>query len=206
MSEENITQLLNDKDSKNTKKLTKHHRLIFESYLKEKNIRNPSTAVELAAVLRKFYAEARKKDGQMYSKNSLCSIRFALCRHFKQELNIDIIKDTEFNEANRIYEAQCVELKKQGLAKTEHKPPIADEDIKKLYRCGVFDTENPTTLQNKVLFKIMLFFCRRGRQNLRQLKKTDFEIKVNSQGKRCVVKITDELTKNHTTFKLKKEE
>ena len=50
LREENITQLLNDKDSENTKKLTKHHRLIFESYLiKEKNIRNPSTAVELAA-------------------------------------------------------------------------------------------------------------------------------------------------------------
>ena len=48
LSEENITQLLNDKDSENTKELTKHHRL--------------------AAVLRKFYAEARKKDGQM----SLC--------------------------------------------------------------------------------------------------------------------------------------
>ena len=101
MSEENITQLLNDKDSENTKKLTKHHRLIFESYLKEKN-RNPSTAVELAAVLRTFHAEARKKYGQMYSKNSLCSIRFALCRHFKQDLNIDIIKDTEFNEANSL--------------------------------------------------------------------------------------------------------
>ena len=40
LSEENITQLLNDKDSENTKKLTKHHRLILESYLKEKNIRN----------------------------------------------------------------------------------------------------------------------------------------------------------------------
>ena len=159
LSEENITQLLNNKDSENTKKFTKQHRLVFESYLKEKNIRNPSTEVELAAVLRKFYAEARKKDGQMYSKNSLCSIRFAFFRHFKQELIIDIIKDTEFNEANRIYEAQCVELKKQGLAKTEHKPPIADEDIKKLYRCGVFNTdhENPTTLQNKVFFEIMLF-------------------------------------------------
>jgi len=77
--------------------------------------------VELATVLRKFYAEARKKDGQMYSKNSLCSVRFALSRHVKQELNVDIIKDVEFKEANRVYEAQCVELKKQGLAKTEHK-------------------------------------------------------------------------------------
>ena len=67
-SQENITQLLTYKDSEYTKKLTKHHRLIFESYLKEKNIRNPSTAVQVAAVLRKFYAEARNKDGQMYSK------------------------------------------------------------------------------------------------------------------------------------------
>ena len=39
LSEENIAQLLNDKDSDNTKKSTKQHHLIFESYLKEKNIR-----------------------------------------------------------------------------------------------------------------------------------------------------------------------
>ena len=92
----------------------------------------------------KCYAEARKKDGQMYSKNS---------RTF------------------RIYEVQCVELiKKQGLAKTEHKLPIADEDIKKSYRCGAINAENPTTLQNKVFFDLMLLFCRRGRQNLSQLK------------------------------------
>ena len=60
LSEENIAQLLNDNDSENTKKSTKQHRLIFECYLKEKNIRNPKTAVGLAAVLRKFYAEVCK--------------------------------------------------------------------------------------------------------------------------------------------------
>ena len=51
LSEENIAQSLNGKDSENTKKSTKQRRLIFESYLKEKNTRNPATAVELAAVL-----------------------------------------------------------------------------------------------------------------------------------------------------------
>ena len=65
LSEENIAQLLNDKDSENTKKSMKQRRLIFESYLEEKNIRNPTTAVELEAVLRKFCAGARKKDGQV---------------------------------------------------------------------------------------------------------------------------------------------
>ena len=83
LREENIAQLLNNKDSENTKQSTKQQCLIFESYLKEKNIRNPTAAVELAVVLRKFYAEARKKDAQMYSKNSLCSIRFSLLNSLK---------------------------------------------------------------------------------------------------------------------------
>ena len=52
----------------------------------------------------------------------------------------------------------------------------------------------------------MFFCCRRGRQNLRQLKKTDFEIKVNSQGIRCVVKTKDELTKNHRANDVQAEE
>ncbi len=42
-----------------------------------------------------------------------------------------------------------------------------------------------------------MFFCRRGRQNLRELKRDDFAIKTNPQGQRCVVKKSDELTKNH---------
>ena len=139
----------------------------------------------------------RKKDGSEYTKNSLCSLRFGLNRYFKSVLNNDIIKDKEFEEAKSVLEAHCVYLKKRGLAKTEHKPPIADEDIKKLYESGVFYTDSPATLQNKVFFQIMFFFCRRGRQNLRELKRDDFAIKTNPQGQRCVVKKSDELKKNH---------
>ena len=61
LSEENITQLLNDKDSENTKKLTKHHRLIFESYLKEKNIRNPSTASGVSGSFTKVLRRGEKE-------------------------------------------------------------------------------------------------------------------------------------------------
>ena len=42
----------------------------------------------------------------------------------------------------------------------------------------------------------MLYFCRRGRQNLRQLKKTDFLLNTDSTGERYVWKATDEITKN----------
>jgi site-specific recombinase XerD len=197
LGEAEIRKLLEDRDSVNTKKSTKGSKAIFEEYLREKKLHHPENSEELASVLKSFYAEVRKKDGSEYTKNSLCSLRFGLNRHFKSVFNYDIIKDKEFDEANSVYEAQCVYLKKRGLAKTEHKPPIADEDIKKLYESGVFNTDSPATLQNKVFFEILFFFCRRGRQNLRQLKKDDFAIKINALGQRCVVKKSDELTKNH---------
>ena len=100
----------------------------------------------------------RKKDGSEYTKNSLCSIRFGLNTYFKSVFNNDIIKDKKFDEAISVYEAQCVALKKRGLAKTEHKPPIADEDIKKLYESGVFNTDSPVPCKTKVFFKLCCSF------------------------------------------------
>ena len=42
----------------------------------------------------------------------------------------------------------------------------------------------------------MLYFCRRGRQNLCELMKTDFSFRMDGKGARYVCKTTDELTKN----------
>ena len=177
--------------SKSTTKVTKGSKTIFQDYLKEKEIRFPDKSEELAVILPKFFSEVRKKDGSPYTKNSLCALRFGLNRYFKQHFKVDIIKDKSFDDANRAYGAHCRNLKDIGLDKAEHKPPISDEDIKKLYECGIFSTESPHTLQNKVFFELILYFCRRGRQNLRQLRKHDFVIKMNPQGQKYVVKSGD---------------
>ncbi len=58
----------------------------------------------LDAVLRKFYVEVSKNDGNLYSKTSLCVIRFSFNRHFKHVLNNDIIKVKKFNEGNCVFE------------------------------------------------------------------------------------------------------
>ena len=57
------------------------------------------------------------------------------------------------------FRAKTVELKRMGLAKVEHKPYISKEGLRNLYDCGIFYTEDPKGLQNKVWFDIMLFFC-----------------------------------------------
>ena len=78
-----------------------------------------------------------------------------------------------------------------GLAKVKQKPSIAKVDLRKLYDC----TEDPKGLQNEVWFEIMLFFCRRGRENLRELQKDRFSFGEASSGRIYLCKIKDELTK-----------
>jgi len=52
------------------------------------------------------------------------------------------------------------------------------------------------SFKTKFFFEVMLYFCRQGRQNLHQLKKTDFSFNTDSTGACYVCKATDELTKN----------
>ena len=59
--------------------------------------------------------------------------RFGSNWHLKATRGFDIINDSEFTNANKVFGAKCVDLKRQELAKIEHKPPICGEDLKKLY-------------------------------------------------------------------------
>ena len=163
-----LEKILTDKDAENTKRVAKLAVNIFTTYLKEKKIKEPDDKESLAAVL------ARQEDGTAYSKSTLNSFRFGLNRHYLSTHDINIINDSAFNEVNKVFGAKCAELKRQGLAKVEHKQRICQQDLQKLYECGIFYISNPVTLQNKIFFEVMLCFCRRGRLNFRQLKKTDF--------------------------------
>ena len=99
--------------------------------------------------MKRFYVEAQRKDKLEYTKSSLTAIRFRLWRFIKNSRSeVDIINGTEFEEANRIFKAKVVELKRLGRVKVEHKPPIAEEDLKKLYNSTAFDVSTPTELQN----------------------------------------------------------
>ena len=195
------SSLLEDVNSKATKKSTTVAFNLFTTYLREKKISvdvNTISKAELNDILNSFYANVRKTDGAYYKKSSLISIRHSLQRKFKElQQNMDIINDGEFNDANNMFKATCVHLKKIGLGATNHKPPISEEDITKLYESGVFGLSTPISLQRKVFFEIMLFFCRRGVENLRSLTKQCFSVEIDSDGTEFIHKVKDEWTKNH---------
>ncbi|KAK3088709.1 hypothetical protein FSP39_022724 [Pinctada imbricata] len=60
-----------------------------------------------------------------------------------------------------------------------------------------FDLTDPKQLQWRVFCDVMIYFGRRGRENLRDLKITDFACKRDGEGKMFIYLVKDEVTKNH---------
>ena len=113
---------------------------------------------------------------------------------------VDIIDHPEFETSESMYQAVRVRMKREGKGKIENKPSICAEDMEKMYSSGVLSNSTPRSLQRKVFFELSLFFCRRGSENLRELKKDSFAVKTSAQGSEYVIQVTDELTKNHGPY------
>ena len=73
---------------------------VYHQYFKEKKAGEPQTKGTPANLLKLFYAGARKVDDTPYSKSTLNGLRFGLNQHFKATHGFDIIKDSEFPDAN----------------------------------------------------------------------------------------------------------
>ena len=65
--------------------------------------------------------------------------------------------------------------------------------------------DNPKVLQQAVFVNISIYFGRRGRENIRQLKITEFAVTTDAAGDLYLYKESDERTKNHQEDGGKKE-
>ena len=85
-------------------------------------------------------------------KNPLSSIFVILSCSFQEYMKIDINKDAEFMQSRKIFAAVIVDTKRQSFGGVEHKPPISEENLRRLYSNthDCFDTETPCGLQKKV--------------------------------------------------------
>ena len=184
-------RIVDEKNAINANKAGKIALNTFLKYCNEKKINIDVKVIpleELCGILSKFYLEARKEDGGYYKLSTLVATRHNLQREFQKIRNdVDLIRGEVFRRANVLFDAQLVQLKKLGLGKVDHKMPISKSDLALLHYCGVFSLDSPLTLQNKVFFDVMFYLCRRGRENLRNLKKNDFALRSNEQGERYII-------------------
>ncbi|XP_007422538.1 BTB/POZ domain-containing protein KCTD1 isoform X2 [Python bivittatus] len=178
--------------SENTRLATRYAVRIFREYLSEKAQSPDFETMDkgaLCRVLRSFYAEARSKSGQLYSKSSLISIRSSLNRYLNEPpycRTLDLTKDPELRAANLTLAAVIRKLEEQGAGPVVQKQAITRADLRKLYTCNVFSTQSPFGLLNKVWFETCMYFCTRGRENQRELEEDSFGLAMDEDGRKFV--------------------
>lgn len=184
-SEEDIQKLLEHRScSENTWRATKNAVKILRDYMEEKsmdvNFENLDKQ-SLNDLLRKFYVEARKKNGDYYKSSALGSIRFGIHRYLQsQQRNIDIRNDPEFTESNKVFKAQVIKLNKQGKGEV-NRSDIGPDDLKKLYLSDVLSPFSADGLQRKVFFDLLMYLPgKRNRSNVREQTRDTFLIGYNS--------------------------
>ncbi|XP_072186354.1 BTB/POZ domain-containing protein KCTD1 isoform X1 [Excalfactoria chinensis] len=178
--------------SENTLLATRYAVRIFREYLSEKAQSPDFETMDkgaLCRVLRSFYAEARSKSGQLYSKSSLISIRSSLNRYLNEPpycRTLDLTKDPELRAANLTLATVIRKLEEKGVGPVVQKQAITRADLRKLYTCSVFSTQSPFGLLNKVWFETCMYFCTRGRENQRELEEDSFGLAVDEDGRKFV--------------------
>ncbi|KAK7133283.1 hypothetical protein R3I94_015228 [Phoxinus phoxinus] len=178
--------------SENTRLATRYAVRIFREYLTEKAQSTDFESMDkhgLCKVLRSFYAEARSKSGQLYSKSSLISIRSSLNRYLNEPpfcRTLDLTKDPELRSANLALAAVIRKLEEQGAGPVVQKQAITRSDLRKLYTSAVFSASSPFGLLNKVWFETCMYFCTRGRENQRELEEDSFGLAVDEDGRKFV--------------------
>uniref|UniRef100_A0A665TCI2 BTB domain-containing protein n=1 Tax=Echeneis naucrates TaxID=173247 RepID=A0A665TCI2_ECHNA len=178
--------------SENTRLATRYAVRIFREYLSEKAQCPDFETLDkeaLCVVLRSFYAEARSKSGQLYSKSSLISIRSSLNRYLNDPpycRTLDLTKDPELRSANLTLAAVIRRLEEQGAGPVVQKQAITRSDLRRLYDSSVFNTATSFGLLNKVWFETCMYFCTRGRENQRELEEDSFGLAVDGDGRKFV--------------------
>ena len=154
-------------------------KLVFSlAWCNEKQIQTPMenmTLGQLHTNLRSFYAEAKNKSRESYSKSSLLGFRHSFERYLNAPplgRGLKMSSDPLFERSNEMFNAQVVRLKRQGKENVTHKPAIESEDLMKLKTSPAIALSNQLALLRSVWFYVVSFFCQRGGEGQRQLKKT----------------------------------
>lgn len=141
----------------------------------------------------------------MYSKSAIVGIRAAIQRHlslppFSQTRNITT--GDAFKGANLVLHGKLRELRKQGLDTTKAHLAIPAKDIATMYSSRALSNDNPTSLQLKVFFELSIYFGRKGREVLRDLKPQDILFKKDSGGKEYVTLAINPMEKNQKSLQI----
>ena len=105
--------------------------------------------------LRRFYAETRTQNGEIYSRSSLLSLRSAIERHLNNppfNRGFSISRGPDFKSSNKVLNAKIKIQKKNNQECVKHKAVIECGDIRKLRESSIIRWTTPWGLLRNVWF------------------------------------------------------
>lgn len=175
-------ETLDGRVAPSTRKATQTWMKCLNDYLVEKEIGNSIDEVDtekLPNILFDFYTEVRSTKNETYKNTTLRCLRAGINRHMKETRSIDIVSDKRFIRCNEMFRGVQKEGKKNSKGSITHKEVIESEDLERLRDYfSRYMAPDPTILQRMVMFNIMFYMCRRGRENFAEMKKEMFDVSV----------------------------
>ena len=121
LPEEELANLRSTNQNQNTSKSTKTWLKVFNEWRVQRNEARQLEDIprqELDAILCRFFAKIRKKDGDEYEPERLAVMQCSLDRHLKNcGRNYSILRDREFANSRQQLEAKARELRVRGYGK-----------------------------------------------------------------------------------------
>ena len=190
-----LEQLAKPKFARQTEYCRKSIKTMFLDYLKTKDINGiPNDKKQLDSLLSSFWPSLKKVDGTKFRASTMKVHRQNLRSVLSEDNNIDIFTDYDFKNSHNIFNNNLALLKEQGLGYVKHHADITKDDMKKIVES--LDTNNNVELQWLSWLFVMLFYCRRGIENLSKMEKNHFVVSL-IDGQPRVEYIYNERTKNH---------
>ena len=120
---------------------------------------------ELDQNLARFYAEARTKKGEEYSRSTLLGFRNSIEQHLKDNgVTVKISKNRVFQNSNKILDAKLRINRHAGKENIQHKPVIVPSELAKIRASPFLGMTTPAGLLRRTWFYVSLYWCRRGRE------------------------------------------
>lgn len=179
-NEEQKQNTLDGRVAPNTKKATQTWMKCLNDYISEKEIAksiDDITDDKLPDLLFDFYTEVRSTKNQTYKNTTLRCLRAGINRYIKEKRSINIVEDQRFIKSNEMFKGVQKEGKKIGKGSIKHKEIIESEDMERLRDFFTrYMAPDPAILQKLVMFNIMFYMCRRGRENFAEMTKETFDV------------------------------
>ena len=193
-----LDEFLFSRKADSTNRVIKSAEDVFREFLCAKGLSIQSFSYgneSLDNALKECFLTIKRKDGERYKTKSLHTLKYGIKQFLMKELGKDIGEEASFPLSTEAFKAAMHLSKKDGRGSIDHKQTITKGDQEKL-KIYQQDCSTPVKLQQKVFMDIMLHFCRRGRENLRDIRKDWFMFNTDENNVEYVT-MRDELDKNH---------